>query len=49
MSHRKIENPEQFRKNIREKLIVFFKKEKDSIKIKIIAYYRINYIIIVIK
>jgi len=34
MSHRKIENPEQFRKNIREKLIVFFKKEKDSINLE---------------
>ena len=28
MSHRKIENPEQFRKNIREKLKAFFDKEK---------------------
>jgi DNA-directed RNA polymerase subunit M/transcription elongation factor TFIIS len=34
MSHRKIENPEQFRKNIREKLIVFFEKEKDSINLE---------------
>jgi len=34
MSHRKIENPEQFRKNIREKLTVFFEKEKDAINLE---------------
>jgi DNA-directed RNA polymerase subunit M/transcription elongation factor TFIIS len=34
MSHRKIENPEQFRKNIREKLAVFFEKEKDSVNLE---------------
>jgi len=34
MSHRKIENPEQFRKNIREKLAVFFEKEKDAINLE---------------
>jgi len=34
MSHRKIENPEQFRKNIREKLKAFFEKEKDAINLE---------------
>jgi DNA-directed RNA polymerase subunit M/transcription elongation factor TFIIS len=34
MSHRKIENPEQFRKNIREKLKAFFDKEKDAINLE---------------
>lgn len=34
MSQRKIENPEQFRQNIREKLKVFFEKEKDVINLE---------------
>ena len=34
MSHRKIENPEQFRINIREKLKAFFEKEKDAINLE---------------
>jgi DNA-directed RNA polymerase subunit M/transcription elongation factor TFIIS len=34
MSHRKIENPDHFRKNIREKLTVFFEKEKDSVNLE---------------
>jgi DNA-directed RNA polymerase subunit M/transcription elongation factor TFIIS len=34
MSQRKIENPEQFRKNIREKLTDFFEKEKDAINLE---------------
>ena len=34
MPIRKIENPEQFRKNIREKLKAFFEKEKDAINLE---------------